>query len=404
MSKSEYGKPLFANNGIVYCRRCCLPETVEGIKFDELGMCQACQSSEHKMHINWVDREQELQKILNEAKNRAGNGYDCIIPISGGKDSIFQMHVLVNIYKMKPLAVTFNHNWYSETGWYNLQNALQQFKVDHIMFTPNRDLVNRLAKRSLGAIGDACWHCHAGVGAFPLHIAAKFNIPLLVWGEPAAEASGRASYLNPVYKFDRDYFTKVSAKRKPSEMVCEYLSEKDLYPFNVPSIEEIEKAGVFGIYLGDYIFWDEERQVEFVREHYGWCETEMENTYKGYKSAECIMAGVHDFTCYMKRGFGRGTVHATQDVKTGILTREEGFELAKKYDTERPEALDYYLKITGMSEKEFYATMKKVRHGRIKGIEPPVNPKSRPNKEVIKPFVEQIIERRRGIKDVRNSK
>lgn len=144
--------------------------------------------------------------------------------------------------------------------------------------------------------------------------------------------------------------------------------------------------------------------MEFVRENYGWCETEMENTYKGYKSAECIMAGVHDFTCYMKRGFGRGTIHATEDVKRGILTREEGFELAKRCDTERPEALDYYLKITGMTEEEFYNTMKKVRHGRMKGIELPVTPKKRPNKEVIKPFAEQIIERRRGIKDIRNSK
>jgi N-acetyl sugar amidotransferase len=348
-----------------------------------------------------VEREAQLREILKKAKAQAGNNYDCILPVSGGKDSTFQMHVLVKVYGMKPLAVTFNHNWYSETGWYNLQNSLQQFNIDHIMFSPNRDLINKLAKRSLEGIGDACWHCHAGVGAFPLHIAAKFKIPLLVWGESIAESSGRASYKNPVHKFDRDYFTKVSAKLKPAEMICEYLSARDLYPFEVPSVEEIEKEGVFGIHLGDYIFWDDERQTEFIRDTYDWKETEMECAYKGYKSAECVMAGIHDFTCYLKRGYGRGTYQACSDVRTGLLTREEGFELARKYDTERPEALDYYLKITGLSEKEFYETMQNKKLEKIKEVKLPVIPKTRPNREVIKPFVEQLIDRKKNEPDPR---
>lgn len=171
------GKPSLEN--VRYCVRCCMPETQEGIVFDEMGICQACQSSEQKIHISWVDREKELRKILNEAKEKAGNNYDCILPISGGKDSFFQAHVLTKIYGMKPLAVTFSHNWFSETGFYNLQRCLEVFELDHIMFTPNRALVNKLAKKSIQEIGDSCWHCHAGVGAFPLHIASKFNIPLL---------------------------------------------------------------------------------------------------------------------------------------------------------------------------------------------------------------------------------
>ena len=186
-------------------------------------------------------------------------------------------------------------------------------------------------------------------------------------------------------------------------MVCDSISKKDLCSFNPPSIEEIEKKGVFGIHLGDYIFWDDERQTEFVRDTYGWKETEMEGTYKGYKGAECVMTGIHDFTCYLKRGYGRGTFHASVDVRNGLLTREEAFELAKKYDTERPEALDYFLKITGLSEKEVYDIMKKHRIEKIKSSELPINPKKRPNKEVIKPFVEQLIEKKRNQKDVRDS-
>lgn len=390
MSQSESGKGTFGH--LRYCVRCCMPETQEGLAFDELGICRACQSAEQKIHIDWVEREKELRKILEEAKSKAGTNYDCIIPISGGKDSTFQLHVLTKVYGMKPLAVTFSHNWYSETGWYNLQNSLQQFNVDHIMFTPNRDLVNRIARRSLSGIGDTCWHCHAGVGAFPLQIAVRFNIPLLVWGESIAESSGRASYANPVHRFDRDYFTRVSAKLKPQEMVCEYLSERDLYPFNVPSVEEIERVGVFGIHLGDYIFWDDERQTEFVRDNYGWRETQIEGTYKRYKSAECIMPGMHDFTCYLKRGYGRATFHASVDVRAGLLTREEGFALAAKHDAERPEAMDYYLKITGMSEDEFYRIMEEKRVEKLQGVEVPVHPKDAPNEERIKPYMEHLID------------
>lgn len=383
-------------SGIKYCVRCCMPETQEGIKFDELGICQACQSSEQKIHINWAEREKELRNILEKAKASAGDNYDCIVPISGGKDSVYQLHVLVKVYKMKPLAVTFSHNWYSETGWYNLINCLQEFNVDHIMFTPNRDLVNRLAKRSLGTIGDACWHCHSGVGAFPLQIAVRFKIPLLIWGESVAESSGRASYNDPIHTFDRDYFLKVSAKRKPSEMVCESISSRDLYSFNVPSAEEIDDSGVYGIHLGDYIFWDEERQTEFIRDHYGWKETDVEGAYKRYKSAECIMPGVHDFTCYLKRGYGRATFQACLDVRNGLMTRSEGLEIAKSIDSQRPGALDYFLHITGLSEDEFFKTISKLRHEKLIDKDIPVTPKKQKISEKTIPFFEQLIAKHRN--------
>jgi N-acetyl sugar amidotransferase len=373
-----------------------MPETQEGIKFDEMGICQACQSSEHKIHIDWAARERELRRILEEAKAKAGDNYDCIVPISGGKDSTFQLHVLVKVYGMKPLAVTFSHNWYSETGWYNLQNALEQFGVDHLMFTPNRSLVNRLARRSLEMIGDACWHCHAGIGAFPMQVAVRFKIPFLIWGESIAEASGRASYEDPVRKWDRDYHTKVSSKVLPSDMVTDYLTYRDVAPFEAPTAEEYEAAGIYGIHLGDYIFWDDERQTEFVRDTYGWRETEIEGAYKRYKSAECIMPGVHDFTNYLKRGYGRGTYQASIDVRNGLLTREEGFELARRHDTERPDALDYYLEITGMSEEEFYETMRRKRVPQLGDIELPVTPKRRRSSERILPVVQQAIEKGRA--------
>jgi N-acetyl sugar amidotransferase len=354
MTDPSYGKPLFSN--MKYCLRCCMPESNEGIKFDEMGMCQACQSAEHKIHIDWTVRERELRGILDKYK-ALNRDYDCIIPISGGKDSTFQLHVLTKVYGMRALAVTFSHTWFSETGKYNLQNCLDKFDVDHIMFSPSRSLVERLARQSLFKIGDACWHCHSGVGAFPLQVAVKYQIPLLIWGESIAEMSGRATYRDPVRKFDRDYFTKVSAKRYPEEMVSDNISLREMSAFRLPSVEDIERLGVVGIHLGDFIFWDDERQMEFVRDVYDWREDKVEGTYKRYKSVECKMAGVHDYTKFLKRGFGRATDHASADVRAGLLTRAEAFELAKKHDSERPDALDWYLKITGFTEEEFNSVM-----------------------------------------------
>jgi N-acetyl sugar amidotransferase len=379
--------------GLKYCTRCCVPETQEGVAFDGMGICTACRSSEEKMHIDWVARERQLRAILDEAKAKAGDGYDCILPISGGKDSFFQAHVLTKVYGMKPLAVTFSHNWFSETGFYNLQRCLQVFDLDHLQFTPARGLVNRLARKSIGVIGDSCWHCHSGVGAFPLQVATRFRIPLLVWGESVSENDGRASYNCPVQKFDRDYFTRVSARLTAEEMVDGNLSSKDMTPFKLPSHDEIDQSSVWGIHLGDYIFWDDERQMEWIRDVYGWRETEMEGSYKGYKSAECIMSGMHDFTCYLKRGFGRSTWQASVDVRNGLLTRKEGFELIKRHDQERPEALDYYLKITGLSDEEFYAEMNAKKLEQLRDVELPIHPKDRPNAERIVPFVEQLIEK-----------
>jgi len=363
---SDYGKPLYSN--LRYCVRCCMPETAPGIDFDEMGICRACQSQEQKMHIDWTEREKELRKILNHYKERSGDNYDCIVPISGGKDSCFQLHIITKVYGMKPLAVTFSHNWWSETGLYNLRNVLEKMNVDHVMFTPNRFLINKLAKKSLYKIGDSCWHCHRGVDAFPLQVAVMYKVPLIIWGESAAEGvSGKAMYSEPE-PFDFEYVQRQSTKANLDEMTGNGVTMKDLRPFKIPPFEELEKVGVVRIFLSDYIFWDAERYVELMKKLYDWHEDDVEGTYKKYKSVECRMPGVHDYSKFIKRGYGRATDHASLDVRAGLITREEGFELAKKYDTERPKALDYYLEITGITEEEFINVLKSQRQGKAKEL------------------------------------
>ena len=386
------GKPLF--NSLRYCVRCCMPETEEGTSFDEFGICRACQSSEQKMHIDWDERHKALVAIFDKAKAKAkatGN-YDCLLPISGGKDSMFQAYLLTQVFGLKPLAVTHNHNWYSETGWYNLMNLLETFNIDHFMFTPNRALVNKLAKISVEKLGDSCWHCHTGVETIPTRLAMKFNIPLVAYGESSSEAQGRATYKEPL-KYDRDHFLEISAKIEWDKMLVDGITEQDLCMYRQATPEEYEQAGIMRLHLGDYMFWDDERHTEFVRDTFGWRETEIENCYKKYKSAECVMPGVHDFTCYLKRGFGRATFQACVDVRNGLLTREEGFNIIRDVDTVRPEALDYFLSITGMSEERFYKVMEGHRRKPLEKESFPIKEKKDPNPERIYPYPLQVIEK-----------
>lgn len=352
-----------------------MPESQEGQKFDKQGYCNVCNSSEDKMRVDWVNRRKDLVNLLETAKkSNIDRQYDCLIPISGGKDSTFQLHILVKEFGMRPLAVTFSHNWFSAVGIYNLFNAIETFDVDHIMFTPRRNLVNKLAKKSLSKIGDACWHCHAGVGAFPLKIAKDYGIKLIIWGESVSESSGRGTYSNPLIKFDQDYFQRVSAKVIPNEFIDEEIRERDLEKFQTLKSDEYQEIGIVGIHLGDYIYWDEERQTEFVINEYGWKEDEVEGTYKGYKSTECIMPGVHDFACYLKRGFGRTSFHLSSDIRSGILNRDDVEPELLQIERSVPPALAYFSEITGVEQKEFIEIVSKHKHASLKGVEIPVLP------------------------------
>ena len=347
------GKGLYEAR-IQYCTRCCLPATMEGINFDEIGVCVPCRSSEEKMHINWEERAKRLSSIFDAV--RSDKYYDCMLPTSGGKDSVYQAHLLTKKFGVTPLAVTHGQNWLSRIGRYNLENSLQQFDLDHLVFNMNRGVINRMARKSLAKIGDACWHCHIGTGTFPLQAALAWKIDLMCYGESIAEADGRGSY-HGQSEASLFYNLEISAKVPAEEMSDEATRTRDLSAWVYPSKDNLKESRLRYIHLGDYFFWDEERQVEFVKRHYAWMEGTVENAYKGFKSVECVMAGVHDYANFIKRGIGRSTVQASTDVRRGLLTREEGFELAKAHDTQRPHALDFYLSLTGLTEEEFERTL-----------------------------------------------
>ena len=350
VKKFKKNKLLYQDK-LKYCTRCCLPETMEGITFDDFGVCTPCRSSEEKMHINWKDKQSELIEILNKFKNK--NYYDCLLPISGGKDSTFQAYLLDRVYKAYPLAVTHGTNWMSLTGRYNLENCINKFNLDHLFFLPNRKTINKVAKKSPELIGDACWHCHIGTQTLPMQTAVKWQIPLMIYGESIAERDGRGSYKKILKPEEKYYYgLNVSAKVEPIKYVDEDIKYSELQIWNYPSKREMIESQVIYLHLGDYIFWDEQKQTEFIINQFAWrVNDRVENTYKGYKSNECIMAGVHDYLNFIKRGIGRATLHASDDVRRGLIKRDEAINLIKEYDPQRPHALDYFLKITGIKEK-----------------------------------------------------
>jgi len=348
----KFKNGLLYQNKLKYCLRCCMPESAEGIVFDDQGICTPCRSSEEKMQINWKDKDSDLRKIFREFKNK--NYYDCILPISGGKDSTFQAYLLDRVYNLNPLAVTHGTNWMSISGRYNLENCINKFKLDHLFFLPNRKIINKVARKSADLIGDACWHCHIGSSVFPTQTAIKWKIPLLVYGESIAESDGRGSYKkNTKFKNKFYYGLDISAKVEANKYIDKNIKYSEVQKWNYPNKKEMIKNKIVNLHIGNYLFWDEQKQTEFLIREFGWrVNDRVENTYKGYKSNECIMAGVHDYLNFIKRGIGRATYHASDDLRRGLITREEAIDLIRKYDPERPHALDYYLKITNFKEDD----------------------------------------------------
>ena len=351
--KSDVSKPLFSK--LKYCSRCCLPETWEGISFDKDGICSICKSSEDKMTIEWKLKHEKLKKIFD--LNRKKNYYDCLLPISGGKDSTFQSYVLTKKFQLNPLAITHGQNWYSLTGRKNLENCLRKFDLDHIFFCASRKKINNVAKKSLNMIGDACWHCHVGAGSFAIQTSFDWRIKLIVYGEAPADTDARGNFKKNNERVSPYRFLKESAIEKNIKFVDNEFNLKKLSNWSYPDKKKLLQFNPLVIHLGQYIFWDEQKNIDFVSKYFGWENSKVENTYKGYKSNECTMAGVHDYLNFLKRGIGRASVHASEDVRRGLITREQGFDLIKQYDVQRPHALDYYKKITGFTEEQIKKTI-----------------------------------------------
>ncbi len=360
-----------------YCKRCVLPSNAKPlIMFDEQGVCSACRVAETKVEVNWQERKEWLKNLLEEYKERARankNPYDCIIPVSGGKDSHYQTYIIKKVYGLNPLLVTYNHLFNTSRGIRNLTNLVKQFSCDLLRITSNPESVRKICRYTLKKMGDITWHYHAGIMTFPAQIAVRYKIPLVVWGDHLTELTGMFNWKDMVEftkKVRREHHLRGFEPEdflEDPETQKEGITLQDLGPFFYPSDEEIEEVGVRGIFLGNYIPWDAREQVKFLVEHYGF-ETAVrrERTFNIYAKLDDIHAdGAHDYLKYLKFGYGRATDDACTEIRFGRMTREEGIEMVKKYDAVRPSDLDIFLRFMGMTEREFLQSIEHLRDPQI---------------------------------------
>ncbi len=345
-----------------YCTRCLMPETAESLTFDQEGVCSVCRQIEHKQSaIDWNARAEDLDEIV--AKVRDKHDYDCIVPFSGGKDSTFTLWYIVKELRLKPLVVRFDHGFLRPTLNENARKTFRRLGVDVIHFTPNWQVVRKLMFESLRRRGDFCWHCHTGIFSYPMWVALRQEVPLVIWGEPSAEYSSFYSYDDDEevdeYRFNAFVNLGINAEDMIGmldDTISSYpVTERDLKPYRYPPAGEIRRGKIRSICLGSYIPWDVKAQVEIIRRELDWQGDEVEGVPEAYdyEKIECFMQGVRDYIKHLKRGFGRTTHLASIDIRNGRLSRAEGADLVAQYDGRRPYALDLFLEYLGIDEESF---------------------------------------------------
>lgn len=343
-----------------YCKKCVMPDTKLGLTFDKEGVCDACRSAERKHgkdkdSIDWEERRKEFEEVIRKYKSKDSLKYDCIIPVSGGKDSTYQTYMIKKVYGLNPLCVCFEELLTTELARKNLE-ALNRIGVDLIHFKPNPEVHEKMSLESFRKLGDNEWPTHLGLLTVPIQFAAKFKIPLIIWGEcPQFEYGGPAEARN-AKELDQKWIEEFGGLlgKNAKDMISKELGIKkeDLKPYFYPEKEELK--GIKGIWLGQYFKWDVQKIVETIQK-LGWKKEENTQTkYEGYIGLGSYTSVIHDYLKYVKLGFGRATDSACRDIRDGMASREEAVRIVEKYDGRYPtEAVNIFCKQFKITKQEF---------------------------------------------------
>jgi len=340
------------------CSKCTLPETHETIFFDKEGVCNICHQHEYKKeHIDWAKKKEEFRVLLE--KYRGKYAYDCIVPFSGGKDSTFTLFTLINDWNLKPLVVSFDHGFYRPLVETNKLQTYRKLGVDVLKFTPNWHIVKKLMLESLKRKGDFCWHCHTGIFAYPMQIAIKYKVPLVIWGEPSAEYTSYYSYDEGPEEVDEERFNRFVnlgiTAQDMLRMLDHSVTERDLLPFTYPKLNDLKAINYRSICLGSYIPWDVKNHTEIIKKELGWKGDRVEGVppQYDYEKIECQFQGIRDYLKYIKRGYARTTHLTTLDIRNGRISREDAMRLIEEYEGKKPASLPLFLEYLGITEEEF---------------------------------------------------
>jgi len=332
-----------------------MPNTKPDLNFDEGGMCDACASQYCKNDsIDWDAREKEFLAIVK--KHKKNPDYDCVIGVSGGKDSTFQVIKVLEM-GLKPLCVCFEPTIPTEIGRKNLDN-LNCLGVDLIHIKRDPIVYKKLAKEAFRRTGDNEWQNHLGIFTTVPKFAINFNIPLIIWGEsPQIEYGGPASSKSR-NMLDRQWleeFGGLLGNRISDMEGLDGLTKRDLSLYTYASDEDIHRVGVTGLFLGYYFKWDLRSVLKKSKEFgFSVANRAVETTYENFENLDCYSNHLHDYLKYVKYGFGRATDNACLDIRLGYISRKQGVRLVNKYDGRYPiKAVKQYLEYTGFSQQEF---------------------------------------------------
>lgn len=323
---------------IKYCRRCVMPDTKPNLFLDNEGICNACRSYENRKTVNWAERKNELTRILEQYRSKNSNNWDCIVPVSGGKDSTVQVLRLLQL-GMNPLCITATTCDLTVIGRKNIEN-IKNMGVDCMEVSPNPKIRAKLNHIGLTKVGDISWPEHVGIFTIPVRMAVHLNIPLLIWGENSQNEYGGPAAAGENHVLDRRWleeFGGLLGLRVSDLEDAEGISKKDLLLYSYPTDDELKKVGVTGLFLGYYIPWDGYSN-SLLAQGYGFStwHTVTEGSIVNYENLDNYQTAIHEFFKFIKFGFGRASDHASLHIRRGRLTREDGIALVRKHDGKFP--------------------------------------------------------------------
>jgi N-acetyl sugar amidotransferase len=352
---TKYGLP----EKVIFCKRCVMSNQrpASAVEFkhtkdskkttlniDEEGVCDACRVAEQKERIDWKKREEELLRLLDKHRRNDGQ-YDCIVPGSGGKDSVFQAHVLKYKYGMHPLTVTWPPILYTDYGYKNFRNWIEVGGFDNITFNQNGKVMKLLTRLSIENLLHPFQTFMLGQKNLAPKLALKFSIPLIFYGENEAEygnpiADNATSLRDKSYysmkNIDEVYLGGVSVR----ELVDRYhIDLTDIMTFLPAAHQDLEKSQIEVHYLGYYLKWTPQESYYYAVEHTGFQARPFrtQGTYSKYNSIDDKIDDLHYYTTFVKFGIGRATYDASQEIRNHHLTREDGVALVKRFDGEFPD-------------------------------------------------------------------
>lgn len=345
---------------IRYCTHCVMPSTKPDLQFDAEGVCSACRNLENRKEIAWDTRRTELLSVLDRYRRPKADNYDCIIPVSGGKDSTYQVIKMLEL-GMNPLCVTSTTCMLSAIGRRNIENLKKQ-GVDYIEVTPNPLVRRTLNRIGLAQVGDISWPEHVSIFTIPVRISVQLDIPLIIWGENSQHEYGgpaAAAENNVLNRRWLEEFGGLLGLRVSDLVGQEGIEAKHLIQYTYPSDAELARVGTTGIFLGHYLPWDGLVNALLAQAHgfesYGKL---VEGSLVDYENLDNCHTGIHDYFKFLKYAFGRATDLACLHVRRGRLTRESALKLVRKHDGKFPAeylgaSLDQILREMDMSTEEF---------------------------------------------------